>query len=111
VYRTRSEKGTDFILGIVLFIAINIVLIALVPFALSIASQNGSMQNSNIAFAAFFFALACFVDFAAIIYFALTRSWVAMGMLTFFALAFAIPLIFAALFAAFCFNPLNLIHQ
>lgn len=108
VYRTRSEKGTDLVLGIAIFIAINILLIALVPFGLSIASQNGWLQNS--VFAAFFFGLACLVHFGAIIYFALTRSWVAMGILSSFALVLAVTLIFGAVFSAVCFNPLTLIR-
>ena len=109
IYETRSQKVGDFLLGIGLFIAINVVFGALMSFGLGLVSAffssasvggRGGMSTLYNLLLTVVYCLPFVIHFVALIYFGLTRHWIALGMLA----AFAIVLLIGLLLAAACFG-------
>lgn len=111
IYETRSQKVGDFLLGIGLFIAINVVFGAVMSFGLGLLSMLFSSASpdgsSNTGVSAFFsllmtvvYCLPFVVLIVALIYFGMTRYWIALGMLG----TIAIGLLLTLLLAAACFG-------
>lgn len=105
VYETGSQKVGDFFFGIALFVGINIAFGVIAGLGSSIfVSLTGASGNPTVqAFwnmALFLISILPFViQIGLIIYFGLTRYWIALGMLG----AFAASLLLVLLFVAFCF--------
>lgn len=104
VYETRSQKVGDFFLGIGLFIAVNVAsgVIASLGMSLlaSLSISNTSAAQTIWSFLVFLlYALPFAVQIGLLIYFGLTRYWIALGMLG----AFAASLLLVLLFVAVCF--------
>ncbi len=106
VYETRSQKVGDFFLGIGLFIAVNIASGVISGLGASIIGTMGSSVSDGSVAQTFWslvifllYALPFAVQIGLLIYFGLTRYWVALGMLG----AFAASLLLVLLFVAVCF--------
>lgn len=110
IYETRSQKVGDFFLGIGLFIGINVVFGAVMSFGLGLVSalfSSISPDGTNAVVSALsgllmtvVYCLPLVVQIVALIYFGLTRYWIALGMLS----VFAIGLLLVVLLAAACFG-------
>jgi hypothetical protein len=107
LYTTRDQKVGDFMLGVGLFVAGNIVLAvvfgvlaslisAFVPSTLSGTAGTNSIGTLLTLFVSF---IPFVINIALMIYFGLTRRWVALGMLA----AFAIILVVVLILGAACF--------
>ncbi len=105
VYETRSQKVGDFFLGIGVFIATNIIFGVISGFATSILVSMTSLSDNSAAQTLLnlviflLYALPFAIQIALLIYFGLTRYWIALGMLG----AFAAVLLLVLLLTAFCF--------
>ena len=118
IYETDAEKKKDFRLGIALFFGLNIVLAlcswgvtALLYGSLSTTDftnpSTPDLTNLYSTLTCILGALPLVINIGLIIYFALTRSQIALGMLTGFAIAFVITLCLGVIFAAWCFYTLG----
>ncbi|MCC7119111.1 MAG: hypothetical protein IT310_11340 [Anaerolineales bacterium] len=107
VYETDAEKKKDFWLGVGLFFVGNIVL-TLCQWGLifALAAVFGSDPGYSTLMTFLYYALNLLpwaVNIGAIIYFAFTRSQVALGMLAGFGIALAIVICLGVIFVAACF--------
>jgi len=102
VYETRSQKVGDFFLGVGLIIGIDVVFGVILSLSGGVGSWLfGSNYNSAVAsigsmLSIFLYCLPFVVNIGAIIYFSLTRYWIALGMLAIIALGLLISLFLAA---------------
>ena len=88
VYATRGDKVVDLIIGVVIWHVVNIVLGA--GFALASGLITGVTNDPNVAnlMSIVSLVLGCLpflVNIALLIYFGMTRYWIALGMLATFA--------------------------
>ena len=110
-YTTTNEKALDFILGFIGWFVLNGVMGGLGQIAasalLAILSSVGadSLPVENIAglMAVGLGCLTLLVNVGLVIYFALTRYWIALGALTAFAASLILTLCAAIFFTAVCF--------
>src|SRR4051794_966940 len=111
IYRSDAEKRRDFIIGFVGCIVLNIALA--IPFGLStywlgqIPLRQGNLQAFASTLSVCFGLLPWVINPGAIIYFAATRSQIALGAITalgiVLALAFCLVVIAGAVFLTTCF--------
>ena len=112
IYATEAEKKKDFRLGIALFFGLNIVLGLCswggVAFGLPFIG-DGSTQFSNL-----YSVLTCvigilpwLINIGLFIYFALTRSQIAYGMVAGFGIALLITICLGVIFTTWCFYALG----
>jgi hypothetical protein len=104
IYETRAQKVGDFFIGVGLVIGVNIVFgvvsALLVGAFSSLSSDSGSVFQ--IISSILLFALYCVpfvINIGLIIYFGLTRYWIALGMLG----VIAFGLLLSLLLSAACF--------
>lgn len=90
VYEKKGEKQADFIGGIAILIGENVLLFVIRLIVLSIvaiASSNSEVVNTVFII---FGIIAMLTNIGTLIYMALTRHWVALGMLTGLTVAFVL---------------------
>src|SRR5258706_15357980 len=115
IYETAAEKKKDFRLGIALFFGLNILLAAcswgiFVLFGYSGVAFNPSTSTYSDIYnvlLCIFSLLPWVLNLGLIIYFAFTRSQIALGMLAGFAIALLITICLGVIFAAWCFYTLG----
>jgi hypothetical protein len=115
-YSTRGEKIRDLVIGIVIWHAINIGLTILFFLATTVLGGfvSGIMTGNSAIWAqmgglaaTLLGCLPFLLNIAAMIYFGLTRYWIAIGMLGSFAFWFLISICLALIFGAACFAALS----
>lgn len=109
VYETRSQKVGDFFLGVGLFIAVNVVLgfilslgagmFSTLIYGSSSGEPNSFMSGIASIVGLMIYALPCVIQLGLLIYFGLTRYWIALGILATF--VFALLLVLLATAACF----------
>jgi ABC-type amino acid transport system permease subunit len=105
VYETRSQKVGDFFLGVGLSIGLNVALSLILSLATGGITSVTSNINNDMAqsilgiLISIAYGLPCLLQLGLIIYFGLTRYWIALGMLA----TIAFGLLLALLLAAACF--------
>ncbi len=105
VYETRSQKVVDFFLGIGLSIVLNVVLWFVLSLGLGVvasivgATPNDTAQSIIGLVSMIVYGLPCLIQIALLIYFGLTRYWIALGMLG----AVAFGLLITLLLVGVCF--------
>lgn len=111
IYEAAAEKKKDFWLGVGLFFGLNIVL-ALCSWGLTAAmfSVMYAPDGTNTMLADIYPTISCvlgalplIVNIGLIIYFAATRSQIALGMLAGFGIAFVIVICLGVIFMTVCF--------
>lgn len=110
-YETEAEKKRDFWIGVGLFFGLNILLTAcqwgLGAGLITITSNFDSSipDSSPLAsiFAIFFYAMPWVINVGLLIYFAFTRSQIALGMLAGFGIALLLVICLGVIFTAVCF--------
>lgn len=115
IYDTEAEKKRDFWLGVGLWWGLNILLTLCqwgVGFGLFTVSpdfiSSDSASSPLFTIAGWIFALLPWaINIGLIIYFALTRSQIALGMVAGFGTALAIVICLGAIFMAYCFYALG----
>ena len=100
IYTTRNEKVLDFVLGFVGWFLINGLLYGCSILIL----QRMSFDASGSIVAVLLGLLPLLVNIAALIFFAFTRRWIALGMLAAFALVLVGVLLFGLVFYVICYN-------
>lgn len=115
VYETDAEKKRDFWLGVGLFFVLNIVLVACQWglgagfFAVSPSIVDSNFPSSTL-FTILSWALLLLpwvINIAFVIYFALTRSQIALGMVAGFGIALAIVICLGVIFTVWCLIALS----
>ncbi len=104
VYETRSEKIGDFLGGAGLSVCLSVILWCVVGFGLSSLVEpivsvigNNSIQGlTGVPGGIIIFGLPCLIQIGLIIYFGLTRHWVALGIASAIALGLLIAFLLAA---------------
>jgi len=105
IYESRSQKTGDFFIGVGLMIGVNVVFSVILALLAGMGSALfGSNYNSAVAsigsmLSIVLYCLPFVVNIGLIIYFDLTRYWIALGMLA----VIAFLLLIALLLSAACF--------
>ena len=118
IYETAAEKKKDFRLGIALFFGLNILMglcswgvTALLYGSLSTTDftnpSTTDLTNLYSTLSCILGALPLVINIGLIIYFALTRSQIALGMVAGFGIAFLITICLGVIFTAWCFYALG----
>ena len=102
VYETRAEKKKDFFIGVGGFFSLNVLLYLLS----ALATYLSQTITADIEF---YFLMGCWyilpflANIGVVIYFALTRSWIAIGMLGAFGALILLALILSCITSVVCF--------
>ena|SRR6188472_167033 len=100
VYTTRNEKVLDFVLGFVGWFLVNGLL-----YGCSIAILQALESDAQNSLAALLLGLLpLLINIGALIFFAFTRRWVALGILAAFALVLVGVLLLGLVFYVICYN-------
>ena len=109
-YETRNEKTIDFIIGFVGWFVLNGVLTGLGVGANTLVTARGvagggsdTAQTAVGVLGLVLFFLPLLINIAAIVLFAFTRSWIALGALAAFGVSLVAVVCLALLFTATCF--------
>ncbi len=114
-YTDPAEKKRDFWIGVVIFFVLNIVL-TLCQWGISAGfyTVSPSIVDSNFPSSPLFSILSWalllmpwVINIALVIYFALTRSQIALGMVAGFGIALAIVICLGVIFTVWCFVALG----
>jgi hypothetical protein len=110
-YTSREEKKKDFFIGVGVFIGLNVllsVLQVLVMMALTyLPLSPGDEENIALGLSCLGNPLQILVNIGAIIYFALTRNWIALGMLGTFGFLILLALVAGVIFSIICLAMYN----
>ena len=80
-YTTRAEKQKDFAIGVGLFLCINLILALLIYISYNYSSVSAILASIRLCLS----ILALPINLGLLIYFSLTRGWIALGMSVIFA--------------------------
>ena len=105
-YATPEEMHKDFWLGFWLWWGMNVVLclVSFVPYLIPAVSQSASGDGSLFSIVAI--VLSCLpwlINIGVVVFLALTRARMALGMLTAFAVALGIVIVLGVVFSVACF--------
>jgi len=114
-YTDPAEKKKDFWIGVGLFFGLNIVLgICFAGASVALSSAAFPADGSGTAFSDLYSILSCIlsllpwlINIGLMLYFAFTRSQIALGMLAGFGAALLITICVGVIFAAYCFYLLS----
>jgi hypothetical protein len=115
VYETKSQKLVDFFIGFIGWFFVNIGLAVLVnlPYGYFIANPDALGSNPDQAaqylgiITTLSWCIPLVLNVLALIFFAFTRYWIALGALAAFAASLIIAICLGVLFAAACFTILS----
>ena len=110
VYATRGEKFVDLIIGVVLWHIVNIVLgigFALVSGLVTGVANDPNVTNIMSIVSTVLGCLPFLVNIALLIFFGLTRHWIALGMLATFAVYIILTICALVVFGVACFSILG----
>jgi len=109
-YATREEKKKDFFLGVGVFIGLNILLYVLQFLLMWILTlpplSPADGETLSLSLSCLAFPLQILVNIGLIIYFALTRNWIALGMLGTFGFLILLAVLAGVIFSLICFTQL-----
>ena len=100
VYTTRNEKVIDFVLGFVGWFLVNGILYGC-SIAILQALDSGSPDSIPVLLLG---VLPLLINIGALIFFAFTRRWIALGILAAFALVLVGVLLLGLVIYAICYN-------
>ena len=100
VYTTRNEKVLDFVIGFAGWFLVNGLLYGCSFFIL----QQMSSDTTGSLVALLLGLIPLLANIAALIFFAFTRRWIALGMLAAFALVLVGVLLLGLVFYTICYN-------
>lgn len=108
IYTTRREKVTDFIIGAAIFILLNGLVIGLSGLSRWASSSHGfwDTQPFETLLDLLDIVLVCLpwvLNILAIVFFVLTRPWIALGMVGIIALLFVLSMIAVVIAMIACF--------
>ena len=114
-YTDPAEKKKDFWIGVGLFFGLNILLgICFAGASVALSSAAFPADGSSTTFSDLYSILSCIlsllpwlINIGLMLYFAFTRSQVALGMLAGFGAALLITICVGVIFAAYCFYVLS----
>lgn len=100
VYTTRNEKVRDFVFGSFGWFLVNGILYSCSVVILQAMDSSAPQSTPALLLG----ILPLLINIGALIYFAFTRRWVALGMLAAFALVLVGVLLLGLVFYAICYN-------
>jgi len=106
VYESTSQKVIDFFLGVGLFIGLNIAFSFIFGFGIGLLSSMATATTNDVitnvvgVLSIIAYGLPCLIHFGLMVYFGLTRYWIALGMLA----TIAVGLLLTLLLVAACFG-------
>lgn len=109
IYETQSEKKKDFAIGAGVFIGLNVLLLILssvvsVLFTLPfVNTESDTAAGLALLGGCLFYVIPFLFNIAALIYFMLTRTWIAIGMLGTFGALLILGLILGVIASIVCF--------
>jgi hypothetical protein len=113
-YQNRNEKTIDFLIGFGGWFVLNVIFagvgFGLVAALASVSSGYYYSESYNSLMSLLWVMLTCLpllINIGAIIYFALTRYWIALGALAAFAGALLLTICLGSLIGAVCFTLLS----
>jgi len=113
VYETKAEKTKDFFIGVGLFIGLNVVLTGVIILLSYLASKVTTDLNVDILdtvtalIGIVLYCLPLLLNLGVMIYFGLTRYWIALGMLGTFAALLLLVVIAGVVLTIWCFVALS----
>jgi hypothetical protein len=113
IYETRGQKVRHFFLGFFLTILMNAILIGIITLVGSLPLTNTNLSSSNALsslvsiLAPLVSCVAFLLNIGLMIFFGFTRYWIAIGMLSLFALLFALGLIAGIVLGVACLIALS----
>lgn len=115
IYETDAEKKKDFRRGIALFFGLNILMglcswgVAVLFYSSLFTTDftNNPVSNLYSTLSCILGALPLFINVGLILFFAFTRSQIALGMVAGFGIAFLITICLGVIFTAWCFYALG----
>ncbi len=113
VYETKAEKTKDFFIGVGLFIGLNVVLTGVIILLSYLASKVTTDLNVDILdtvtalIGIVLYCLPLLLNLGVMIYFGLTRYWIALGMLGTFAALLLLTVIAGVVLTIWCFVALS----
>jgi hypothetical protein len=107
-YPNREEKRKDFWLGVVIFITLNTLMVLAVLLLARIQGLRGRSSNDLVTFIYLILNFLPYViNIGLLIYFFLTRDWIALGMLAAWGFFMVLVLLAGIVFVIFCFVSLS----
>lgn len=112
VYESVAEKRKDFIIGIGVFIGLNVLLsilsgvLNMLSMALAEYSTSDIGMILSLISSIFIFSLPFLINFVVLIYFLLTRTWIGVGMLGTIVLLLIFGLVLGVIVSVVCFGNL-----
>ena len=107
VYTDRSEKQKDFAIGVGVFFGLNVLIYILQILVLWAAqympASPETLDTISFAISCLVFPLQILANIGVMIYFTLTRTWIAIGMLGTFGFLMGLLLILGIIFSIVCF--------
>ena len=106
IYETTSQKMIDFFIGVALFIGLNIAFSFVLGLGVGMLSSMATATTNDVItsvvglLSIIAYGLPCVIHFGLIVYFGLTRYWIALGMLA----TIAAGLLLTLLLVAACFG-------
>ncbi len=105
-YTTRAEKRMDFGIGVVVFFGLN-VLITLVQYLLLgvllyAFKSSESADAVRLGVSCLAFPLQVLINIGVVVYFALTRTWISIGMLGTFGFLMGLMMVLGIIFSFVC---------
>lgn len=107
-YTSREEKRKDFFIGAGVFIGLNVlvyVLQILLMMALTyLPLPSGDAETISFSLSCLAYPLQILANIGVIVYFALTRNWIALGMLGTFAFLILLAVVAGIVLTVICFS-------
>lgn len=110
-YTSSAEKKKDFFLGVGIFIGLNVLLYVLqllLMMALTyLPLPSGDAETISFSLSCLAYPLQILANIGVIVYFALTRNWIALGMLGTFGFLILLTLVAGVIISVICLAMYN----
>lgn len=112
-YANRAEKRKDFAIGVGLFLGFNVLLLLISSVVLGLAAvpMSGLDEETGsiiiLVLTCLTYVVPILANLGLLIYFTLTRTWIALGMLGTFAFLVLLGMVAGVIFSIICFSALS----
>lgn len=106
IYATRAEKRRDLALGVGVFFGLNFLLFSITTLVFLLVPWSGNSETEilfQLISLNLSIALPLLINSGAIVYFALTRTWIALGMIATIGSLIGLTLLLGIILSVACF--------